>query len=75
MVVAKPLPDEESLSGDHQRKVVSMTDTPLTTIIVTHLAAYHEPDTDRRAELVKAAWSPDGSLRRVVGLLGELAAA
>lgn len=52
-----------------------MTDTPLTTIIVTHLAAYHEPDTDRRAELVKAAWSPDGSLRRVVGLFGELAAA
>ena len=55
--------------------MVSMTDTPDPTIIDTHLAAYHEPDTDRRAELVKAAWSPDGSLRRVVGLLGELAAA
>ena len=40
-----------------------MSDTPdLTIIIDTHLAAYCEPDANRRAELVATAWSPDGSL-------------
>ena len=34
----------------------------LQTTIDTHLAAYGEPDASRRAELVSAVWSGDGTL-------------
>ena len=32
------------------------------TLVDTHLAAYCEPDTAKRAELVAAVWAPDGEL-------------
>lgn len=34
----------------------------LTTTIDAHLAAYAEPDVDRRRALLESAWSPDGVL-------------
>lgn len=34
----------------------------LTTIVDTHLAAYGEPDSQRRAELIERAWTADGRL-------------
>jgi hypothetical protein len=37
-----------------------MTDT--TTLIDTHLAAYAEPDADRRTELLGQVWAADGTL-------------
>jgi SnoaL-like domain len=34
----------------------------LTTTVDTYLAAYGEPDTDRRAELIGRVWAADGQL-------------
>lgn len=34
----------------------------LTTIVDTHLAAYGEPDSQRRAELIELAWTADSRL-------------
>jgi hypothetical protein len=42
--------------------MTSMTPTTITDTIDTHLAAYCEPDADRRKELVAATWAEDGSL-------------
>lgn len=36
--------------------------TELTTVVDTHLAGYCEPDPDRRLELLRRVWSPDGRL-------------
>ena len=38
----------------------STTDTA--TLVDMHLAAYCEPDAERRAELVARVWAPDGEL-------------
>ena len=38
------------------------TTTDVTTIVDSHLAAYAEPDAERRIELIRAAWAPDGAL-------------
>jgi hypothetical protein len=38
------------------------TTTDITTIVDDHLAAYCEPDAERRAELIRAVWAEDGEL-------------
>ena len=38
------------------------TTTDVTTIVDGHLAAYAEPDAERRTELIRAVWAPDGEL-------------
>ena len=52
-----------------RRTIVAMTTTDITDttaaiteIVDRHLAAYCEPDAARRAELVAAAWAPNGTL-------------
>ena len=43
--------------------MTDITDTTaLATTIDTYLAGYCEPDPDRRATLIAAAWAPDGEL-------------
>lgn len=51
-------PHDDGMSND------TITDdiTPITHVIDTYLAAYCDPDADRRAALVAEAWSPDGTL-------------
>jgi len=38
------------------------TTTTLAEVVDTHLRAYCEPDENRRAGLLRAAWSPEGEL-------------
>ena len=41
---------------------MTTTTSDITTTVDTYLEAYGEPDAERRAELVRAAWAEDGQL-------------
>jgi hypothetical protein len=52
-------------SNPHDRSMTihdTDTTTARTTTIDTHLAAYCEPDAERRAAMVASVWAPDGAL-------------
>jgi hypothetical protein len=54
--------DRVTPTADDVRMTNTDTIPELTTIVDLHLAAYCEPDGERRAELIAAAWQPDGVL-------------